>query len=141
MQRARFAEQREGVWLRPSNLYQEDFEGSEAGSRCYWYSAYPTRSDTELAGALWDLEEWTATANSLRAQIRPIARRLREEDLSALPEGFEASAAVLRHLLADPLLPEELLDRSWPGTALRREYAKFDELYRLLLGSWFRMGR
>jgi phenylacetic acid degradation operon negative regulatory protein len=48
------------------------------------------------------------------------------------------SAAVLRHFQADPLLPEELLPREWPGTALRAEYDRFDDAYRAVLRDWFR---
>jgi phenylacetic acid degradation operon negative regulatory protein len=43
------------------------------------------------------------------------------------------SAAVLRHLLADPLLPEELLPAGWPGAELRALYDDFDTRYREVL--------
>lgn len=43
------------------------------------------------------------------------------------------SAAVLRHLLADPLLPAELLPADWPGTRLRARYDDFDRDYRRAL--------
>ena len=50
----------------------------------------------------------------------------------------ETSAAVLRHLQADPLLPEDLLWMGWPGTALRDDYDVYDRAYRSLLRDWFR---
>jgi phenylacetic acid degradation operon negative regulatory protein len=46
---------------------------------------------------------------------------------------------VLRHFQADPLLPEELLPRGWPGAALRTEYDRFDAAYRALLRDYFRI--
>ena len=50
-----------------------------------------------------------------------------------------ASAAVLRHFQADPLLPEELLPRGWPGRALREDYDRFDLAHRALLREYFRI--
>jgi phenylacetic acid degradation operon negative regulatory protein len=47
-----------------------------------------------------------------------------------LAKGFMVSAAVLRHLLADPILPAELLPDDWPGPELRRRYEVFDAGYR-----------
>ena len=47
------------------------------------------------------------------------------------------SASVLRHFQADPLLPEELLPRGWPGVELRTDYDRFDTAYRALLREYF----
>ena len=55
-----------------------------------------------------------------------------------LAPGFVLSAAVLRHLQADPLLPSELLGRSWPGDRLRRSYDDWDHRYREVLAEWSR---
>ena len=51
---------------------------------------------------------------------------------------FALSAAVLRHLQADPLLPAELLPAGWPGPALRRTYDLWDRRYREVLAAWGR---
>jgi phenylacetic acid degradation operon negative regulatory protein len=48
------------------------------------------------------------------------------------------SAAVLRHLLADPVLPDELLPADWPGLALRREYDPYDVAFKDAWRAWFR---
>jgi phenylacetic acid degradation operon negative regulatory protein len=64
---------------------------------------------------------------------------LEARDVDALAEGFVVSAAVLRHFQADPLLPEELLPRAWPGGELRAEYDRFDTAYRALLREYFRI--
>ncbi len=34
-----------------------------------------------------------------------------------IPEQFIAAAAIVRHLLTDPVLPTELLPAKWPGAA------------------------
>ena len=56
----------------------------------------------------------------------------------ALAPGFELSAAVLRHLQADPLLPAELLPDDWPGVGLRATYDEWDARYRATLREWSR---
>ena len=53
-----------------------------------------------------------------------------------LAPGFELSAAVLRHLQADPLLPVELLPDGWPGPELRQAYERWDRRYREVLTIW-----
>jgi phenylacetic acid degradation operon negative regulatory protein len=35
------------------------------------------------------------------------------------------AAAMVRHLLTDPVLPDELLPDDWPGAALRDAYNTF----------------
>jgi phenylacetic acid degradation operon negative regulatory protein len=62
---------------------------------------------------------------------------LEAHDRGALAEGFVISAAVLRHLQADPLLPPELLPEDWPGAELRAEYDRYDAAYRAVLVDWF----
>ena len=57
-------------------------------------------------------------------------------DRESLAPGFVLSAAVLRHFVADPLLPRELLPRDWPGAALRRDYDRYDALFRRRLREW-----
>jgi phenylacetic acid degradation operon negative regulatory protein len=55
----------------------------------------------------------------------------------ALADGFVTSAAVLRHLQSDPLLPPSLLPDRWPGDTLRADYDRFDAAYRSVLRAWF----
>jgi phenylacetic acid degradation operon negative regulatory protein len=45
---------------------------------------------------------------------------------------------VLRHLQADPLLPEMLLPPGWPGVRLRTVYDTWDARYRATLREWSR---
>jgi phenylacetic acid degradation operon negative regulatory protein len=42
-----------------------------------------------------------------------------------VPGRFVAAAAMVRHLLTDPVLPPELLPDGWPGAALRDAYHEF----------------
>ena len=48
-------------------------------------------------------------------------RELLDEMATAtdVPGRFVAAAAMVRHLLTDPVLPDELLPDDWPGAALR----------------------
>ncbi len=130
---ARLAEQREGVWLRPDNI---DLSPDPAGDPdLAVYTAVP-EADADGAG---------------RRPVRP--RRVDAGSRGAdgpprgcaacigprtWPPGFELSAAVLRHLQADPLLPAELVPPGWPGAALRRRYDDWDRRYRRVLARWGR---
>jgi phenylacetic acid degradation operon negative regulatory protein len=143
MERLRLAELRDGVWVRPDNL-DTDLRGAanERSRRCHWFLGHPepgpAGSEVELASQLWDLEGWVEEARRLRRSMHELLGRLEAGDLEALAPGFVLSAAVLRHFVADPLLPRELLPRHWPGAALRRDYDRYDASYRELLADWAR---
>ncbi|MFF4256875.1 PaaX family transcriptional regulator C-terminal domain-containing protein [Streptomyces sp. NPDC001663] len=120
----RLAELREGVWLRPANLIRP--LPGDLDPVAESYTSRPDRPARELAAHLWPLGTWSATARALLAHIagaRHPADRL------------TAFAAVVRHLLTDPVLPPELLPEDWPGAALRAAYAEYQ---REIVGS---MGR
>jgi phenylacetic acid degradation operon negative regulatory protein len=128
---ARLAELREGVWMRPDNLavhlpdeLSRDVELMPA------HPAQPAR----LVACLWDLGEWSAGAADLLDGLAA----LNPEGPEALAPGFELSASVLRHLQADPLLPDELLPAGWPGRRLRETYDRWDARYRATLWEWSR---
>ncbi|WP_123027011.1 PaaX family transcriptional regulator C-terminal domain-containing protein [Mycolicibacterium stellerae] len=113
LQQNRFAELREGVWLRPDNV--NVILPDEVRSRGRLLHSYDD-SPAELAARLWDLPAW-ASAGSLLL-----------DDMSAaadVPGRFVAAAGMVRHLLTDPVLPDELLPVGWPGAALRNSYAQF----------------
>jgi phenylacetic acid degradation operon negative regulatory protein len=117
LQQNRFGELREGVWLRPDNL--EVALPKDATRRVRVLRA---RDDhpAELASRLWDLPGWSRGAE-----------RLLDEMATATdtPGRFVAAAGMVRHLLTDPVLPEELLPPDWPAKALRESYFRFvDEL-------------
>lgn len=110
----RLAELREGVWLRPANLRRPLPAGLDRVAERY--ASRPGRPAGELAASLWSLDAWSATARALLAHVD---RARRPADRLA------AFAAVVRHLLADPVLPPELLPPDWPGTALRDAYTAY----------------
>jgi phenylacetic acid degradation operon negative regulatory protein len=129
---AHLAEQREGFWLRPDNIELRPDPAHD--SDLTLYCGTPDVPAVELAASLWDLEGWSARAVELREELGRLAPR----GPADLAPGFELSAAVLRHLLADPLLPDELLPVSWPGRALRDTYDRWDQRYREVLRAWGR---
>ncbi len=132
--RARFAELREGVWLRPDNLAGSD--GLDHGLT--WFVGRPVDHPAALVGRLWDLAGWARRADDLMAQMDGLREPLAAHDHRALADGFVTSADVLRHFQADPLLPNELLPDDWPGVRLRTDYDTYDATYRACLATYFR---
>ena len=113
LQEKRFAEIREGVWMRPDNV--EVGLGDEITARGRVLHA---RDDApaELAARLWDLLGW---ASAGRAMLTAMA------EAGDVPRRFVVAASMVRHLLTDPVLPDELLPHGWPGAALRAAYKDF----------------
>jgi phenylacetic acid degradation operon negative regulatory protein len=106
----RLAELREGVWMRPDNL-RRDWPGELDGV----VRRFTVRSaeDAGLAAELWDLAGWASYGRSLLDVLA------RTDDPAT---RFAAIASSVRHLLADPVLPAELLPPDWPGAELRDAY-------------------
>jgi phenylacetic acid degradation operon negative regulatory protein len=113
LQDNRFGELREGVWLRPDNV-QPTLPPDVVDK----VRVLHARDDepAELAARLWDMPGWARAG-----------RRLLDEMAAAcdVPTRFTTAAAMVRHLLADPVLPAQLLPDDWPGDALRESYAAF----------------
>ncbi|MFI5427225.1 PaaX family transcriptional regulator C-terminal domain-containing protein [Aeromicrobium sp. UC242_57] len=72
----------------------------------------------------------------LVVRLRASTTDLDERGSDALVDGFVTSAAVLRHLLDDPLLPPSLLPDRWSGTALRREFERCDARWQSVFREW-----
>jgi phenylacetic acid degradation operon negative regulatory protein len=117
MVRHRMGELREGVWLRPDNVSRE-VDGIIA-DQCQFFVSHHSDS-TSLAASLWDLAGWAAEADRLLSVLA---------EAESLAEGFMAIAEVIRHLLLDPYLPDDLLPADWPGNRLRERYADFNANY------------
>jgi len=128
---ARLAELREGVWMRPDNV--EVHLPEDLRSDVELMIAEP-RTPDRLARELWDLPAWADRADQLLGEMAVLP----PDRAQALAPGFELSASVLRHLQADPLLPEELLPPGWRGARLRAEYDRWDTRYRATLRDWSR---
>ena len=110
----RLAELREGVWVRPANLeldWSDDIE-----DQAERLTMRPNGNPAELADRLWDLSGWAARARAL----------LTAADTDDPVLRFTACATSVRHLLEDPVLPEELLPADWPGAELRRAHLEYN---------------
>lgn len=121
----RLAELREGTWLRPANLVR--VRPAVVTGQCTLLTGVPEGDPAALAAALWDLDGWARRARALTAAADAA------EEAGDLARRFTVAAAALRHLLADPLLPDELLPGGWPGAALRDRYAAFEADLRAVL--------
>lgn len=143
MRRLQLAEHRDGVWLRPDNLPDDRLPEARvvADGQCAWFTARPDGDPAELAATLWDLDAWAAHAEALRAELAAHRPVVEAGDTDALAPGFVLDAAVVRHLLADPRLPDSLLPASWPGAALRDEFERYDRAYKAIWRNWFRAQR
>jgi phenylacetic acid degradation operon negative regulatory protein len=109
----RFGELREGVWMRPDNLDPD--LGPDVSARVRVLKARD-EAPAALAGELWDLPAWAATGHRLLDEMAAA---------SDIPGRFVVAAAIVRHLLTDPMLPTELLPADWPGARLRAAYHDF----------------
>lgn len=113
LQDNRFGELREGVWMRPDNVAVD--LGAEVTERVRILDARDPRPD-DLAGLLWDLPAWAAAGRELLAGMA---------EAVDTPGRFVVAAAMVRHLLTDPVLPDALLPADWPGADLRSAYNDF----------------
>ncbi len=116
---ARLAELREGVWMRPANVAV--LLPDALDDDVVQMPAQPGDAPL-LAARLWDLPAWAQHARELLRRLDALA----PDGPEALAPGFTLSAAVLRHLQADPLLPADLLPADWPGSRLRTVYDGWD---------------
>lgn len=110
----RLAELREGVWLRPANLLRPRPSSLTEVAQCF--TARPEEPSLALATALWAIDQWADLANTLLTHFNAV-------ELPA--DRFATAAAIVRHLLTDPVLPDELLPANWPAPALRAVYAGY----------------
>jgi phenylacetic acid degradation operon negative regulatory protein len=129
----RLGELREGVWMRPANLPPERSPEARhvATAQCLWVGHARIEPGPEPTD-LWDLATWATDATGLRAELADLLPRLDSGDTAALRVGFVTSAAVLRLLQHDPLLPTPLIPTGWPGDDLRRDYDRYDAAWRRL---------
>jgi phenylacetic acid degradation operon negative regulatory protein len=131
---AHYAEQREGVWTRPDNLGA--LELPERDRQCRLWRATPDGDPRELAGALWDLDGWAAGARHLVAALERHVAALTRDGASSIPDAFRAGAEVLAQVRRDPLLPDALLPRDWPGPRLRAAYGDYQPRFASAVRAW-----
>jgi phenylacetic acid degradation operon negative regulatory protein len=128
---ARFAQWREGVWLRPDNLGPPTALAGEPPVR--WLMAEPDGDPGALVAELWDLGAWVARGEALLA-----AAPEEPGDLVAAPPEwaasvFAAAAAAVSFLRTDPLLPAPLLPPDWPADRLRARYGVYIQAIQALV--------
>jgi phenylacetic acid degradation operon negative regulatory protein len=128
LRRARCAEMREGVWLRPDNL-----DIALADDHFTVLGAGPLPDAADRAAQWWPLAQWSDRAALLLKRLDRL-----EPATTTLGPGFVLLASVLRHLQSDPLLPTELLLDGWPGDDLRASYRDWNRRYALVLREWHR---
>lgn len=109
----RFGELREGAWLRPDNLAVELPDEIRARVR---ELCSRDEDPAGLVTQLWDLPAWAREGERLLTEMA---------DATDVPGRFVVAAAIVRHLLTDPVLPAELLPPHWPGDRLRSVYRDF----------------
>lgn len=133
LRRSRLAEWREGVWLRPDNV-----SGLVEDPRCAWVDARPEADPVALAADLFDPGAWSARADHLLRELGAATRQLAGDDEDAIGGAFVAGAAALRHVRADPLLPDALVSRPWPARDLRDAYVAYQRAFSAAAREWFR---
>ena len=128
-------EVREGTWARPANLAPDRLPAHRdvLDAQCLHFTG--ATAPEGLAARVFDLVGWSRRARDLVAAMDdgPPAEQV---DPATLAAGFTLSVAVVRHLQADPLLPDELLPPDWPGDLLRRCYAAHDRAYKQRFTAW-----
>jgi phenylacetic acid degradation operon negative regulatory protein len=140
--RLKLSEVREGVWARPDDLDHRNLpaDRSVVDPQVTWVRGARPVDVTPFVDA-FDLDGWCRTADDLVAEMRGAQPALDARSTGALAPTFETSAAVLRHLVADPVLPVELLPASWPGDELRSAYDRFDQAFKATWRDWYRAFR
>jgi phenylacetic acid degradation operon negative regulatory protein len=145
--RLRYAESREGCWVRPDNLPRASGPATAwkvAEAQCDWWRATPEQDAAALAASLFDPAAWATRAEMLRDHLEAATASLaRTRDghgdrAGDLARAFEVGAAALAHVRADPLLPPPLCAQPWPGAALRDAYAQYQRTFGRAVREWFR---
>ncbi len=141
-ERLGLAEVREGVWARPDDLDPDRVPAawSVVDAQVVWvHGAHP--DDVTPFVAAFALDAWAEGARALLAEMRVSQPALDHHDVGALADTFMTSAAVLRHLVADPVLPAALVPPDWPGPELRAHYDRFDRAFKATWRAWYRAFR
>jgi phenylacetic acid degradation operon negative regulatory protein len=122
MANARFGELRPDIWLRPANLPAPDL-----GDAWMITTGVPVGPDpARLVARIWDLDQIARTADRFDARLAAADARIDPDDPTDIPGAFTLSAAVLRFLRSEPLLPRDLTPADWPLDRLRRRYGSFE---------------
>lgn len=127
------------VYLHLATDFDADADAEPDGGRASGDdgpSADRYSGDRRVVNRLWDLHTWSEQARFLVSALDETLPRLVGGDAGALAPLFPLAAATVRHITADPWLPEVLLPASWPGHDLRTRYDTYEEAYRRVLAAW-----
>lgn len=137
MANGRFGELRPDIWMRPANLPGPTAEPD-------WIVITGTANGVPvgpLVDRLWDLAAIAADARRLLDELDQLRATLDWTDPAAIPPIFTTSAAVVRFLRNEPLLPTELLPTSWPVDELRAAYDGVESDFQHLMSGFLRGAR
>ncbi len=124
LQADKFGEIREGAWGRPANL-APSVQVSEH-PRLTEFIGRPSEPEA-LAQRLFRPAEWADVARSLGSAL---------DAATAMRDRLAVAAAMVRHILHDPLLPAPYLPAAWPGEELRAVYGEFRAEFTAFAGSF-----
>ncbi len=134
MANRRFGELRPDIWMRPSNL---DPPPTDADWIVTTGSVDGIDID-RLVGRLWDLTAIAAEARRLLAEMAARRDEVDWDDHASIPTLFTSSAAVVRFLRHEPLLPAGLTPADWPVEVVRSTYDRFEADHQRLLQRFLR---
>lgn len=128
----RFGELRPDIWMRPANLPV----ASPAPDWIVTTGPIAGADPVDLRDRLWDIDVLARRGASLVTTIDRIAGDTDWSDPASIPDVFVASAAVVRYLRDDPLLPPELAPPDWPADRIRPAYDALEQELQTLLRSF-----
>jgi phenylacetic acid degradation operon negative regulatory protein len=132
MRYAHMGELRPDVWLRPANTGGPEPSDDVLLSR----GSLESRDPIALARQLWDVDDLRRTGARLTGAAAEALASLAAGDPAVLPDTFMVSVAVVRYLLADPQLPEELVGADWPADGLRPTYDELERAHGRVLSAF-----
>ncbi|MEO6653497.1 MAG: PaaX domain-containing protein, C- domain protein [Ilumatobacteraceae bacterium] len=133
----RFGELRPDIWMRPSNQPLPPVQPDWIATTGPVAGIAPDR----LVARLWDLHAIAADARRLLDALHTTTTAADWSDPQSIPLVFTLSAAVVRFLRNDPLLPSALQVVRWPVDELRSAYDEFELEHQRLLQTFLRRSR
>ena len=134
MANRRYGELRPDIWCRPANL-------GAAPSEPGWLvttGAIAGPDPESLVRRLWDLEGIASEAHRLLGEMHDRRSGCDWTDELSIPALFTTSAAVVRFLRHEPLLPTALTPDDWPVGSVRDAYDGFEADHQRLLQRFLR---
>lgn len=137
--RLKLAEIREGLWMRPDNRGGDAPPAAHAvvDAQAAWLRGARPDQPEALVGA-FGIDGWASDAEGLIGELERWQPALDDRRTDVLGETFVIAADVLRHLVADPELPDALAPEDWPAARLRERFDRFDHAFKETWRTWHR---